>query len=816
MSFVNSRHTTPLTARTIACRGLDCADARARLAAMLVFLCGALITPASALGEGGFDFMSPAVPKPATEIKPSSATLPTPALTAALPRTIAILPFENTTAEPGIAEEVRRAFYNQFSSKPYGDIELSAIDAQMLALERGAIDAKGKPNIQKLCKLLGCDGVITGRVVDFRKVFAGVYSELAVVAEISLLNASTGEVILTRKEEASFHEGGFSISPIGLAMSAMSAALNLRDIQRVRLVSELGYVIAKSIPDPVGGLASNGPQIQGMLSNAAESPFGLGKVISVAIQADSNGAAVFDIGNYRRALPMTEKSPGVYVGEYRVQDGDSVRQAPLIVTLRARNGLESRWYDTVLVNLDSQPPPAPAGLSARGQPGSVLLRWSELANTPDLASYQVLRSDQPLSGFAPIGRVETASFVDKTSPDGHTRYYRIIALDHAGNASEPSPVARGHSLALNPLPLSGRLDTDRELAGNLQIEGELLIPAGVSVHLAPGARLSFAPGATLIVQGGLDSDSRDEPVEFNARGDGNWKGIQVNGGNIGLRGFNLAGASTGIHLQRAKGIVEGGQIQKCDTALLISGASGISVRDLRINENRIGIRLDRTDAELTLNRISSNEVGVDMSGFSGSLRDNVILQNTLNLHADAGTLLEANYWGSLDPAALRIEGGVVSEALNRPPPEGHAVVLRVSPCAGLSAADCQQKATVAMIEAGRLFRAKNYGRALTQFDLVLAMQPSADAYYFAAICHQEMQEDARAIERLRDGINAFPADPSLRRALGMLYFQRGEEKAAREQISETLRLSPGDRQAAFVLERLGGAQPVSRRTGNQP
>jgi hypothetical protein len=50
----------------------------------------------------------------------------------------------------------------------------------------------------------------------------------------------------------------------------------------------------------------------------------------------------------------------------------------------------------------------------------------------------------------------------------------------------------------------------------------------------------------------------------------------------------------------------------------------------------------------------------------------------------------------------------------------------------------------------------------------------------------------------------------------MLYFQRGDEKAAREQISETLRLSPNDRQAAFLLERLSGAQPVIGRTGTQP
>lgn len=784
------------------------------LAGFVAVLLSGHMTSALAFNEGSFDFMRPAATQPAAKPAAASITSSTgqaPVSAAALPRSVAILPFDNATSEAGIAEEVRRAFYNQFSSKPYSDIELAAVDASVLALGRGA----EKIDYQSLCQALGCDGVITGRVLDFRKIFAGVYSELAVVAEISLIDAHTGEIILSRKEEAVFREGGLSLTPIGLAMTAMSAALNLRDIQRVRLVSELGYTIAKSIPDPIGGNASSGPRIQGMLSNAAESPFGLGKTISVAMQADSHGSAVFDIGNYRRALPMLEKSPGVYVGTYRVQDGDAIRQAPLVATLRGRNGLVSNWYDTSLINIDSQPPSSPTRLSARSQPGQILLRWEEMTHVPDLAGYQVLRSSQPLSGFAPIGTVQTPTFVDKTAGDDAYRYYRIIAFDHAGNASEPSAIARGRVLAENAPPISGLITADRELAGNVQVSGEVRVPAGVTLQIAPGARLSFAPASVLIIQGGLITDSRDEPVEFVANGGGAWTGIRVEGGNIGLRGFNLSGAATGIHLQHARGILEGGQIQKCDTGLLISGAGGASVRDLRISENRIGARLDRSDAELMLNRIASNAVGVELGSFSGVLRDNAIFQNTLNLRADAGTLLEANFWGSLDPSALRIEGGIASEALNRPAPEGKVVALRVSPCAGLAAEACQQKSAEAMIEGGRLFRAKNYGRALSHFDTAINAQASADAYYFAAICHQEMQEDARAIERLRDGIAAFPNAPSLQRALGMLYFQRGDENLAREHISEALRLSPNDRQAAFVLERLGRAK-TGAKTGTPP
>ena len=723
-----------------------------------------------------------------------------------LPRTIAILPFENLTTDPTIADEVRRAFYNQFASKPFGDIELSAVDSHLLALDRGG-DAKARTGYGALCRTLGCDGVITGRVTQFRRIFAGVYSELAVAADIALLDAKSGEVLVRRQQEISYRDGGLSLSPVGLAMSAMSAVLNLRDIQRVRLVSELGYAITKTMPDPIGGASVYGPRIQGMLSNAAESPFGLGKVLSVVIQGEPNGLAVFDIGLFRRAIPMTEKSPGLYAGEYQVQDGDAVRQAPLVVTLRGRNGLTSNWQETVLINLDTQAPTPPSGLQVQSRPGEVQLRWLPVTDVPDLAAYQVQRSERPLSGFAPIAVVETPSYVDKDKLDKRLYYYRVIALDQAGNASLAGSTANARIVSRELTTLSGRIDADSELSGQVLINGDVLVAPGATLTLLPGTRIKFANASGLLVRGGLVSDSRDEPVEFVRVGSAAWKGIRVEEGYVGLRGFLISGATTGLVLVHAEGALEGGKFQNCETGLFINGTSGVIARELLLEENRVGARLEQTNVELTRSRIINNELGVEMKGFSGTLRDNVIAHNTVNLRAEAGTLLEANFWGSLDVTALRVEGGVVSEAYNRPPPDGKVVPLRVSPCAGLSEEACQRKTDEILADAGRLFSEKNYGRALSRYEMVIATHPSADSYYFAALCHQEMQEEDLAMERLREGVVAFPIDPSLHRALAMLYYQKGESDAARRHLAEVLRRSPGDRQAAFLLERLGAAKP---------
>lgn len=720
-----------------------------------------------------------------------------------LPRVVAVLPFDNDTAEANIAEEVRRAFYNHFSSKPYSDIELLAVDAKLLAMSHASGADGAKPDYRALCRELGCDGVVTGRVTEFRKVYAGLYSELSVSATISLVAVAEGASLLDHADQVSYKDGGISLNPIGLAMTAFSAARNVSDLQRMRMVNELGQRLTQAVPDPQGAKTSPGPRIQELMSNAATSPFGLGKVVQVGIQGDPGALAVFDIGQARTGIAMRETTPGVYVGEYRVQEGDNLRQATIRVTLRARNGLQSQWLDPTPVSLDSVPPPPPEAIGVRSLPGQVELSWRQIKPAPDLAGYQVQRSSQPLSGYQSIARTEASRYADSATETGKPHYYRIVGIDAAGNESDPSPSVLGRVLATGVAPLRGPIVADLELAGGQYlIDDELRLDAGATLRLMPGSRLLFAPTGSLLVRGDLVADGSAEAVAFAPRGEHTWPGIRVEGGRLELKGFSIAGADTCLSLDQARARLGSGQIGACGTALAVRGEGAVEVRDLRIGNSKIGIRLNRTDADLSRNTIANNGLGVELTAFSGTFRDNSLLHNEVNLRAEAGTLLDANYWGSLDPAAMRIEGAQVREALSRPAPEGRVVAVRANPYANLSPEARLERVAESMIEAGRLFRAKNFGRAAALFEQALAVSPSPDAYYFAALSQNEMQEPARALDYLSEGVAAFPDDPALRRALGMLHYQRGEEAPAREHLRAALRLSPGDTMAAFVLKRL--------------
>ncbi|MCX5716760.1 MAG: DUF799 family lipoprotein [Nitrospirae bacterium] len=241
-----------------------------------------------------------------------------------LPRIVAVLPFQNDTEERGIANQVRKAFYNHFSSKPYKDIEPSIVDEKIVYMEKSTGKTVLEMKPAEVCQSLGCDGLVYGRITEYKKIYAGVYSQLGVEAEVWIVNTKTGKEVLRLKDAVRYHEGGVPLSPLGIIMTAVSTAMNLREIQQIRLVSELAYKLNEKIPSPLGIAAEDRPAIKEVLTNIKEGPFGKGKIIRAGLEGDKSMVAMFDIGNYKKNIPMKEVKPGIYTGEYLVLPGDNI------------------------------------------------------------------------------------------------------------------------------------------------------------------------------------------------------------------------------------------------------------------------------------------------------------------------------------------------------------------------------------------------------------------------------------------------------------------------------------------------------------
>jgi fibronectin type 3 domain-containing protein len=128
--------------------------------------------------------------------------------------------------------------------------------------------------------------------------------------------------------------------------------------------------------------------------------------------------------------------------EYRdrdVRNGSSYRYQVTAVDLLGRESVPSG--DGSASPVDRTPPAAPVGLAVRNGDGTVLVTW-RLSPEVDVAGYHVERATglnapytrlttRPLPADAPI-------LADSAVSGGRPYFYRVLAVDSAGNASEPS------------------------------------------------------------------------------------------------------------------------------------------------------------------------------------------------------------------------------------------------------------------------------------------------------------------------------------------------------------------------------------------
>ena len=97
-----------------------------------------------------------------------------------------------------------------------------------------------------------------------------------------------------------------------------------------------------------------------------------------------------------------------------------------------------------LSQTDKYKPAAPEALTAQGAPGRISLFWA--ANSePDLAGYIVFRSPDPNLPKEKWTRLTRTlytktTFTDENVETGKTYYYYVVAVDNAGNVSNPSQV----------------------------------------------------------------------------------------------------------------------------------------------------------------------------------------------------------------------------------------------------------------------------------------------------------------------------------------------------------------------------------------
>ncbi|MBI5892528.1 MAG: hypothetical protein HZB79_02570 [Deltaproteobacteria bacterium] len=126
-----------------------------------------------------------------------------------------------------------------------------------------------------------------------------------------------------------------------------------------------------------------------------------------------------------------------------------------------------------------------------------------------------------------------------------------------------------------------------------------------------------------------------------------------------------------------------------------------------------------------------------------------------------------------------------------------------------SSADQQQNQQDDFGRAGNLmtqaygrFKQNDYQNAAQLFEESIKALPTPVAYYYLALCYQFLQDKKMAITRLEDGVQKFGQDFPLWKALGMGYYEVGDEQKAKSAFKNALALKSNDKQVQFFIERI--------------
>lgn len=637
-----------------------------------------------------------------------------PDLASRLPSRVAVLPFVNETESPAASETVRKSFYNHFSAKNFEDVELPLVDQRLAAA--GLTDPKAieSEDPRRLGELLHVDGLVMGHITDFDRIYAVVGALVNVGAKVRLVDARSGELVWEGQDVARAQEGEIPTSIVGAVASAASAALNMRQVVLLRATDELFRGMVTGIPEPtvVGG--GRAPRIVSVLHDSAGQVRKAGDVVHVALTGDPGQHASFALRGVKDGIRMEEAGaePGRYDGAYTVLPGDAASAVVVSAALESASGVRAEWSDALgPFTIDTQPPPPPTELAATAGDGLARLAWKAPAPAADLAGYRVFTSATPLSGFVALADTELTELEAKGLANHAHVWFRVAALDRAGNASEPSS-----AVEVVPRP-QGATDVSGPIAGVVRwwesgspyrVRGDLTVPAGARLVLEPGTSVEVAGGA-IVVEGALEARGLAARGIRLRGGQGGWKGLMLRGADSVLAHVEIRDAEVGVtvgggspavselHLTaNGTGVVVEGPFAKSELRALSVTASredGVVVRDgaapildgCSIEANgRHGLSIEHASPTVRGSTIARNGGDGVLSNGTPVLDGNAFVDNGgLDLRQSGPRIAVArSWWGSPQPARVlaRIGGPVaVPSILTAPPGDGDVRALASAP-----------------------------------------------------------------------------------------------------------------------------------------
>lgn len=719
-----------------------------------------------------------------------------------MPQVVAVLPASVDLAkaatksgkiDPEDAEFVggltRNVLHNHLAGKGYVPQLTQAVDRKLHDHpEWRTMEPKA------LCKLLGVQGVVYVDISGWAMVNVGALENFMLSAGARMVDAS-GREIGSWTETADKHKFSIPVSLEGVASTILGAFLSDSPQKQFRHVAyDWGWKMAQVMPDCLEGQSL--PEILLVDSNVDVGAFGVGDRVAVKVFAEKDLIGSFNIGDFRKDIPLKVVGEGEYEGVYVVREGDRTAGQPLTVRVARLNGAEREWTEAgALVSLDGVPPGAPEKAVFRAENDGVHMNW-RLPSGEEVAAFVVERNDSPVGEFARVARIKDAVFVDSDVEQGRTYYYRIRSMDGARNLSRPATPAEVIMPRFDELAVGGEL-AGTLITGNYIVERDAVVPAGQVLTVMRGSKLTFADGAGLTVLGRLAVEGeRNAPVVLT--GD-KWSGVTVaEGGGADLSWIDLSGCASAVSCSgvlRMEGVNAHGA---GGDGLALSGGT-FELRDVDLSGWTRALSVTGGEGVLAESSLTGNGTGVAYEGGELALDHNNIHQNGRNIDASRQLAVRANFLGATtaDKAGVS-EQVILKSVLDAPYPDGKVLALMEDE--DLSAEQIARRLEEHKACGIELFNQRKYGDALVELARSARYGADRDVSLYTAYALIELGENDRAGKTLEAATGAFPYDFRLRQVYVRYLLGAGNDGRALAVADEALRMDPGNENLKFLKE----------------
>ena len=658
--------------------------------------------------------------------------------------------------EKFVSDLVRGVIHNQLAGKGYSTQPLDLVDRKLRS--KGDKKAWMKMTPVDLCGLLGVDGLIYPEILSATMLKAVAYDEYSLEVLLKMFNKQ-GENLGNWSESASKRKIAIPTSPIGALATIAEAVLDEPAKKHMRLVVyDLGWKISQVLPDSAYEEAL--PEILSVDSNIDKGVFAGGEKIEVDLNAEDGLKCTFDIGDFKKNIPMSPVSGGIYKGIYIVRKGDKTSSQPLKIHLTKPNGMERTWIETGgAITIDAIAPPPPPKTKARATREGVTISWGR-PETGDLSEFMIERSERPVGDFAALNSTKDLSYLDAEVNQGKTYYYRIRSVDQIGNRSSPSKVRKSTVPYFDEVKLSNK-PKGLLVPGLYSVTGKSTVEEGEVLKVGAGTRFRFLPGAKLVSKGVLLlHGSEKDSIVFEGT---EWQGIHVEAkGRAEISHSDFKGCSPCMKLGEGRLDVESVYLRGDGGSGFIAGEGGsFLLKDTSVEGFEKGIVVNGARGKIEECSVTKNSYGLEFSEGELELTKNNIFGNfDKDLISKRKLVIGNNFLGTDTVKDLKIQGDVlVTSLLDSPYPHGRKIIL-------LDKADITPEKIEAVFQKKKkqgikAFTMRKFGDAHQFVEEALSMKDDKDLYLYLAYTEMILGEEAKSERTLEKGIKAFPYEVKL-------------------------------------------------------